>query len=272
MLGMIKLVANGPGIGDAMWLSAVVEEIKRQLPGERVRIETQFPTLYFGNPTITENEYINSPKMFVGLDNQENIHEHNVQFMCKQIGIQPPEWKNIRQYFYPTNDDYPAPFLEKPYITIHTTPGPWTKNKSWIFELWKELVRRIKKETNYTIVQIGGISEIRIPGIDVYLLGLELRKTCMVLIGSTRHFCCVSGSMHMASACGTQTTAIFGGREDPLVTGYFHNTNLISNISCAPCWKVEDCPIGIYINGEFIKPCMKDITANMVFNTLCTKR
>jgi ADP-heptose:LPS heptosyltransferase len=267
-INMIKLVANGPGIGDAMWLSAVVEEIKRQHPDEKVRIETQFPELYIGNPVVIENENIQSPKMFIGLDHQENIHEHNVQFMCKQIGLLSPEWKNIRQYFYFIESDTSPILFNEPFITIHNTPGPWTKNKSWTFRLWEELVKKIKNETSYKIVQIGGSADLKISGVDLDLLGINLRSVCKVLNQAHRHFCCVSGSMHLASACGTPSTVIFGGREKPEITGYANNINLTSSISCSPCWKIEDCPFGKYVGNDFIKPCMQEITVDMVYNTL----
>jgi ADP-heptose:LPS heptosyltransferase len=265
---MIKLVANGPGIGDAMCLSAVVEEIRKQMPEEKIRMETQFPELYIGNSTIIENGYIQSPKIFTELDHQENIKEHNVQFMCRRLGLIPPEWKNIRQYFYFIESGITPISFKDPFITIHNSPGPWTKNKSWTFSLWNELVKKIKRETSYKIVQIGGIADPKIPEIDIYLLGVDLRNICKVLSQAYRHFCCVSGSMHLASACGIPTTVIFGGREKPEITGYSNNVNLVSTVSCAPCWKIDDCPFGKHINNDFIKPCMQEISVDMVYNTL----
>ena len=67
--------------------------------------------------------------------------------------------------------------------------------------------------------------------------------------------------MHLANAVGTRSVIIFGGREDPKLTGYPDNINLFdAGIECSPCWKVEEC---------LHKKCMQNITTDMVCEAIC---
>ena len=59
--------------------------------------------------------------------------------------------------------------------------------------------------------------------------------------------------MHLARAVECPAVIVFGGRSAPWQLGYVCNINIHSTISCAPCWRSNDC--------EFGRQCMHGISA-----------
>ena len=125
---MIWLKVNGPGIGDAVFLTAVAHELKKT--GMRVGCVSHHNELYHNNPDI-DNYATDCPESidFPELHQQHLIQEHNVQFMCRKLGLVPPRWEEIRQYIYLKAEEQIN--YSSPYITIHAGTGNWTPNKQW---------------------------------------------------------------------------------------------------------------------------------------------
>ena len=72
-----------------------------------------------------------------------------------------------------------------------------------------------------------------------------------------------SGPMHLASAAGTKTLALFGSTS-PERTGPFWKSHVIrSDASCSPCLK-RKCPL---MNAENMK-CMKGISVDQVYSEM----
>lgn len=258
--------ASGPGIGDAIFLSAVAHEIKKQT-GEFVGLACEHRELYDNNPDVDRVAGIvqeircapdeswnrvaqnHEPLCFPELHDQGSIQEHNVQFMCRKYGIKPPAWEDLRQYMYLKDEEL---IDGSDYITISTGTSAFTPNKLWFG--FENLVRLLRK--HFKVYQLAGPKEEELDCDKV--LHLPLRKVAAYIKNALLHICCVTGTMHIASAVGTRSVVIFGGRERAKITGYHNNINIETSPpqGCAPCWLVQPCPHGVHRDGKFIKPCL----------------
>jgi len=258
------LRANGPGIGDALFLTAVAHEIKKQKK-EFVGIASYHRELFENNPDIDAttdlHDYGINAVTFRELDDQKSIKEHNVQFMLKKIGCIAPIWEDIRQYVYLRDDE----LLRHPkkYITISASTSNWTPNKTWFG--FKDLVSLIKQKSEFIVYQLAGNDEEKIPGCQ--FLNVPLRKVAAYLKGSQLHICCITGTMHMASGVGTRSIVLYGGRERAFVTGYHNNINIETNPpqKCGGCYLVHPCPYGYEQDGKFKKPCLEMINPEEIY-------
>ena len=154
--------------------------------------------------------------------------------------------------------------LERPYIVL--APGTNWPTKCWPAENYIELVRLLNG-SGMSAVLIGGQGETKVNSFIaegqiscVNLTGKTtlkelshiLRKAAAFVGGDT-------GPMHLASAVGTQTVALFGPT-DPARNGPYGRRNIVltSSIPCVKCWK-RTCQ---EMN------CMKDIHATCVYREL----
>ena len=266
------LNANGPGIGDAIILSAVAYHYHKTYPNEPITIVSNYPELFKNNPDISKAVGNWNHPEFIQLHSPWNLKRHVVQFILQQYNIIPPKWEDIRQYIYIE----PIVLLTTPYITFQVKASNWTKNKDWSTNFWEELVLKVRDKLNIEMVQVGGLQDPIIKyGRNDWLKLNSLSITTSLIKGANLHICIDSGTMHIASGTGTKSIVIWGGRGDPFVIGYANNINiqvdphrLINHTrqkNCSPCWKIEDCPYGWYSNDEFYKPCMQLISVDRVF-------
>lgn len=249
-----------------MVLSALSHEFLVQRR-EEVDVVVAHPELYENNPTVRSaiGWSMDYPRSLPELDDQKVTGgEHNIRFACRKFGLVPPEPGKIRPYVYLSHDEEVcAPQLE--YVTMHPQPGSWTRNKDWYHSEWTQLSVLFGERKIY---QLGAAGDWRIPGTDPAFMGAPLRHACAVLQGSRLHVCPVTGTMHLAAAVQAPTLVIYGGREDPRVTGYEYQKKLYVPLSCSPCWLVTPCPYGREIHGELAKPCMYPISAQSVFQAI----
>jgi len=245
---MISLVANGPGLGDAVVLTCVVRELARQR-GESCTVSAAFGAIFNGLPNVASVMPWSGRGSFPELHDMagrwsRGARSHQVAVMSQSLGLVAPEWKEIAPYVVaherePRVSGYPA---DGTYLTVSTTPGPWTTTKNWVPENWQKLVDDIRRFFQIRVVQVGGPSDARLSGVDAWALGEPIVRVARILAGARVHVAPVTGTMHLATAVGTPVVALFLGREDPRVTGYARNVNLTSFVDCSPCWLVEPCP------------------------------
>lgn len=264
----MRLVANGPGIGDSMVLSALAHAWYLT-HGESVELVANHGELHQYAEWVSgvlpwSMDY---PRSFPQFDDPRVIQgEHIIEYMLKRLGIRPPLRDQLHLWYRQTSEEAahnPEPWKE--YFTIHVQPGPWTRNKDWPLDYWRELMVLLGLTK---VFQLGGDGDPKISAADSRYLGAPLRTVMKVLRGSRLHFCPVTGTLHMVAAFPTDCVAIFGGREDPDIIGYPRHLNLRSYPpqNCAPCWLVKPCPHGHEHLGELRKPCMDMILPTVVFD------
>ena len=125
--------------------------------------------------------------------------------------------------------------------------------KRWIPERFAEAATRVAKETGSSVAIFGSKDERKlcdeiarqIPGVTLRNFAgkttlaeyIDFAAACRVYLTND------SGGMHIASALGVPTVAIFGATND-VTTGPTgaHSRVVRENIECSPCLKRE-CPI-----------------------------
>ncbi len=132
----------------------------------------------------------------------------------------------------------------KQYVVFHTSASNEWETKKWIHKYWVGLGDFFSKE-NLPVVLIGDRNSVELNG----KIGKLINGKVVNLAGKTDFFelalviqhakLCIttdSGPMHVASAVGTETVAIFGPTNP-----YWHAAPGIkivrSQIDCSPCYK-----------------------------------
>ena len=170
--------------------------------------------------------------------------------------------KRVKIYL---NKEYEQKFSElglKKYITINTGTG-LIKIKTWAKEKFEELTAKIKaKYKDVEIVQIGGNHNIKIAGVDKYILGQSMELTKYVLKGALAHVDCEGGLVHLATQLGTKCIVI--GAPTPIWYYKYEENEYILSDACNECdgvrvfWN-EKC-----VRGYDNPPCMESITVDKV--------
>jgi ADP-heptose:LPS heptosyltransferase len=253
MLSYERISAGGPGIGDAILLSAVAREIYQQR-GVRPVVSSAYPELFAGNPYIGEAVPWDGARSFPELDDMRVCgDEHMVVFMCRKLGLEPP---GRVQLFARVEGNHA--FSEFRYVTVQSTAGAWAGNtKRWPLEKWRKLVSDVRDLGVY-VVQIGGLTDPDIGCLSL-CMGKPLPETLVMLADALCHVGPISGPMHLANAVGTRSVVIAGGREQRSVVGYPDDVWCESQIVCSPCWKL-DCDVAVH----GIAPCLEEISVEEV--------
>lgn len=247
-----RISAGGPGIGDAILLSAVAREIYQQR-GVRPVVSSAYPELFDGNPYVGEAVPWDGARSFPELDDMRVCgDEHMVVFMCRKLGLEPPE--RVQLFFNYSQIELP----EFRYVTVQSTAGSWAGNtKTWPTQHWEKLVDAIR-ELGVMVVQIGALTDRHI-GAHTTFLGHPFPVVIRWLAGALCHVGPISGPMHLANAVGTRSVVIAGGREKKSVVGYPDDIWCDSQIICSPCWKF-DCDVA----QRGYAPCLEEISVEEV--------
>jgi len=239
-----------------MVLSAVAHEIRRQRPSEPITLAVAYPELYVGNlDVMTEPWSPSSPRTFAALDDMNTTGgEHQVTFMCRQLGLEPPTTIQQRAYFMVGEGGESPPFPR--YVTVQSSAGPWAGNtKRWPAQDWRELVARLASDGRVKVVQVGSTDDPDV-GADIDARGWPVRLSMRLLADARCHVGPISGPMHLANAVRTRSVIVAGGREQREVVGYVGDVWVEKRVACSPCW-LTSCPVE---NGNKIAPCFSAIS------------
>jgi hypothetical protein len=114
--------------------------------------------------------------------------------------------------------------------TIVISPYSQTPDHPKSYPYWEDMVRLLKSETPYKIVQIGRVDEKKIDGIDEYYWGLnfidiaDLIRECKTWISVDNFLPHLINSMDTS----VRGTVLFG-LSDPRIFGYNYNKNLLKS-------------------------------------------
>lgn len=161
---------------------------------------------------------------------------HVLGEMCRQSGILGEV--SLRPYFEVAVE--PPPKLPKDFIAISAMGSRYISLKNWFLPRYRTLARSLRKE--HTLVQLGSLSEPALPDV----MDMRGRTTIVQAAAVLRQARCfigqLDGLMHLARAVDCPAVIIFGGRESVRQSGYTANINLFEQVSCSPCWRMNDCP------------------------------
>ncbi len=160
-------------------------------------------------------------------------------------------------------------------ILVGVHPSSVWPTKCWPAENYAKLITRMEKELGLISVLIGGPKDLEVSEQVARLseghpINLATKTSLTELMALMKHLKLFitndSGPMHIATAFGVHTLAIFGPTTKEL--GFFpygegHRVIEVKNLPCRPCalHGGKKCPLGHF-------KCMKDISVEEVFNSV----
>lgn len=260
--GRAIYLSIGHGFGDNLMATAVIAGIKREFPDMRIFVFTKRRwEIFDNNPDVTAcwNARVvmkKNPSLFrraiplteytyADFRNAEKP-ESLIDRMYNLIGIQVKE-RNYQPRLYLTAKEldyrkWRLQRLKRPLVAIAPSGKIATKipNKFYEMEKWQKIAELLAKE-NITFIQVGDKAEgSRLAGAKDWR-NLGYRKTASVLRHCDAVISHVGGMMHLATAVNVPCVTLFGGVEDPYISGYKQNLNMFIPLECSPCWLEEPC-------------------------------
>jgi ADP-heptose:LPS heptosyltransferase len=249
------------GFGDNLMVTAVVESIRGEYPDLNIIVLAKHPEIFAHNPHILGCYHIDllskrHPLRRAAVDleykkleerrRRKTEKSHYIDELYDRLPI-----KVVSRCYKPslflTEQELSYRYAElkqlaRPLVAI----APYGKKRSPIpskiypQKRWERVVQLLL-EAGVNVVQVGSGSEgPLLPGAGAWL-DLGYRHTASVLYHCNAVITHPGGIMHLAVACGVPCLALFGGIEDPRVSGYSQNRNLCVALDCAPCWRRELC-------------------------------
>lgn len=159
------------------------------------------------------------------------------------------------------------------YITLNRGAGepsyPTTKLqlKVWPLAYYERLIPMLKgKYPEYEVIQLGGSDTEQIQGVDRCIKGQDLELVKYILKGSSLHFDCEGGLVHLATALGTKCAVVFGPTPVEYY-GYPQNINITAG-KCHNCIALSEDWFTECLRGQEEPECMYGITPEMVFEKI----
>jgi heptosyltransferase-2 len=200
--------------------------------------------------------------------------------LTRTVPVPPRDPVRLHQKFYyldlatacgaPTDESFPS--LRKssslpqalPWQVAICPGAEYGPAKRWPIENYVAVAKHLAEKQNAKIVIFGAAADEALAGeLAALVPGAENRagKTTLAefmtaLEESRLVICNDSGAMHLASALGVPTVAIFGSTE-PELTGPMGSRTAVlrHHVPCSPCF-LRECPIDF--------ACMRSITPEMV--------
>jgi len=197
------------------------------------------------------------------------------------LGVE-PDGEGMEVFLSDDDDAAAAGFLEThgldetPFFVFHAgchqtmKPGNSAAKRTWPIGHWAELVGMVCDKTGKPPVLtgfskgdiVGNDSIVRAAGLDAPLFtGMSLNSLAALLEASSGFVCGDTGPLHVASAVGVPTVALFGPSR-PALTGPYKNRAKVlqKEIDCVPCkGKDVKCTDNV---------CMQQILPEEVFEAL----
>jgi ADP-heptose:LPS heptosyltransferase len=272
-LGFPSQFFQGAGrIGDDLMCTTVFRELRKR--GKRgIAIATRNPGLFETSPDVDHIIRQSDSRLNrlgrAGLRLRTLAHsgydavrdadlppdEHILIRMCRLAGVTGPV--ELRPYIFLTKAELAAGRLAENQVAIQSTglAAPLALlNREWYPQRFQELCAQLR--TDVRVVQVGSPSDMKLEGAIDLRGKTSLRQTAAVLANSLIFIGLVGFVMHLARAVDCRSVIIYGGRENPVHTGYVANKNLYQQVRCAPCWLRNAC--------EFNRKCMDMISVDQV--------
>ena len=254
-------------MGDNLLLSVILPELRNKYPNRKIIVETKFPTLFLNNPYVdwvtdkhlkTTSKFI-KPKYRIFEDTSKSIYDQ------------------MQEYIPSTKEGYPQLFLTPDEIELHSEEYKYfviapsgkqafsANRKEWGIEKFQGLANKIKENSEYQIIQIGGSDDELLEGV-IDKRGRAIRESASVIKNSVAFIGLEGGLMHMAKAVDKDSVIIYGGFINPKVSEYKGNLNIVNLIECSPCFTSEE-PLTYCDTMQ----CMNEISSDSVYEKIKEK-
>jgi len=173
--------------------------------------------------------------------------------------------------------NYPLPTLdfalpERYLFFVHN--ASWL-TKLWPVQYWQQLVLLARAEGYAVLLPSGNDEEHQrakqIAAVDEQAFALPrlpLNDIAALMHRAKGAICSDTGLAHLAAVASTPAITLYGATDTALIGTYGkHQQHLISDMSCAPCYK-RRCPLPEAVNGEPV--CMRNFEPETVWHGLQT--
>jgi len=259
----------GAGIGDDLLCGTVAHELKKRGTGRIVMI-SRHPSLFEHSPDVAA--VYNYGYATVGrrhrwgygwlapqfsvydkeTDRDVFPNEHLLITMCRKAGL--TGTIELRPYLTLLASEKAAGRLLDNQIAIQSGGLGQMKNKDWLPERYQAVADQLGN--GFGMVQLGLKQDPPIQGALDLRGKTTLRESAAILASSRLFIGQVGFLMHVARAVDCRSVIVYGGREDPFVSGYRVNENIVGRTICSPCWQRNKCDYG--------HECMKMIEPDQV--------
>ncbi|HTW71419.1 MAG TPA: glycosyltransferase family 9 protein [Acetobacteraceae bacterium] len=187
-----------------------------------------------------------------GADRRRQPSRHAIAEMCAKVGITGPV--EIRPYINLTQEEKESASWARNCVVVQSS-GLIARHparlKEWYPERFEAVTEALKTELMF--VQIGSKEDPPLRHARDLRGSTNIRESAAILHQARLYIGLEGFLMHLARAVECPSIIIFGGRSAPWQLGYICNINIHSTISCAPCWRSNNC--------EFGRQCMDGISA-----------
>jgi Glycosyltransferase family 9 (heptosyltransferase) len=262
----IVLYFNG-GLGDEIMRTAVARELRKRGRGKIWQFAAA-PELYAGNPDLiaVPDDYrlYRLCRMFgipcVQVNYPERPPRHFIAMMCSAAGIR-GEVELRPRIVLAQKERRAGKRVRGRQIAVQTSSMAARypmRNKLWPHKRFQRVAEALKE--TFDLVQVGAPSDPALAGALDLRGKTTIRETAAILASSHVFLGLASGLVHLARAVECRSVIVYGGREDPTLSGYSANENIHWSGVCAPCWLRNDC--------AFERRCMSEIRPEPVIEAV----
>jgi hypothetical protein len=173
-------------------------------------------------------------------DRDINFPAHFIETMCRIATITGEI--ELRPYLFLSPSEKGKGRLHPKQAVIQSAGRASMRNKQWLPERYQAVVDALRDEVHW--IQLGMANDPFMAG-AVDLRGrTSLRESAAIIANSEVYVGEAGFLMHMARATDTRSVIVYGGREEPAISGYRVNENIVGKTICSPCWQRTRCDYG----------------------------
>jgi ADP-heptose:LPS heptosyltransferase len=223
------------GIGDAIFVTGVLETFIERYPDTKVTFVTNHPEV-FGRSTETDFSIFSFPMVWLMYEHWDfNLlkrkDQHIKHIISSFLGLGLP----VKPYSLPQAGNSILAELgikEGQYIVIHPWAGSWNNKRNWDVEKWNYLVDGL---ANKMICQIGSNKDLLIGGV-IDLRGKTTVQESFTIIENAEFFIGVNSFAEQVAATYRVPSIILYGATHPI---YSLNENQVAIIG-NDCYRLDD--------------------------------
>ena len=267
-----KVIFYNSGVGDDLLCTTVARELRRRNAG-RVWVAARYPELFDGNPDAravpiadwrfgrlgrllrTDARPLWYTQYEPEKDRDPEPPRHIAAMMCEKAGVL--GLVSIRPYFFLRQSEREEGKVVDNQIAIQSTTRAAAtplQNKEWLPERFQDVIEALSGHFNF--IQLGSPSDPKLENVIDLRGKTNLRQAAAILARSELFVGLVSGLMHLARAVDCPAVIVYGGREQPEISGYVCNKNIRARPPCSPCWQRNRC--------DYDHACMTSIDSKTV--------
>ena len=247
----------GQGIGDDLLCTAVARELKKRGAGKIVMF-SKYPSLFEQNPDISRVYNMGLQTIgrqwtwgYSGIVPQYCVYDPQtdreifrkepiIATMCSLARLAGSV--ELRPYLTLLPSEKAAGKLLENQIAIQSGGLGQMKNKDWFPERYQAVTDQLRGQ--FGVVHLGQKSDPPIQGALDLRGKTTLRESAAILASSRVFIGQVGFLMHLARAVDCRSVIVYGGREEPFISGYRVNENIVGLTPCSPCWLRNKCDYG----------------------------